>query len=89
MKYFRIFNGLSFFPPSEFFVWSSASSTRGHRFKILKPHVSLESRRRFFSVRCIDTWNALPDDLVSCGSVDLFKSGLHVALGDRLFEFDD
>ena len=89
LKYFRIFSGLSVLSPTDFFVLSPTVGTRGHRFKILKPRTSLESRRRFFSVRRIDIWNSLPDVLVGCGSVDQFKSGLHVVLGDRLFEFDD
>ena len=50
IKYFKIFNGLSVIGPSDLFVLSPAVHTRDHRFKILKPHVSLESRRRFFSV---------------------------------------
>ena len=89
IKYFKIFNNLSVISPSDLFVLSPTTHTRGHRFKILKPHVSLESRRRFFSVRCVDLWNSLPDQLVGCGSVDAFKSGLHDVLGCRLFEFDE
>ena len=51
---------------------------------------SLECRRRFFfALRCISTWNALPEELVSAQSVATFKSGLHSALGCRLFEFVD
>ena len=50
--------------------------------------MSLELRCRFFSVRCLEVWNSLPDDLVACGSVVSFKSGLRDVLGDRLFEFD-
>ena len=88
IKYYKIFNGLSVISPAELFVLSPTAQTRGHRFKVLKPHVSLESRRRYFSVRCLDVWNSLPDDLVACGSVASFKSGLHVVLGDILFRFD-
>ena len=88
IKYFKIFSGLSVIKPSDLFVLSPAIGTRGHCFKILKPHVSLESRRRFFSVRCVDIWNSLPAELVICGTVNRFKSGLHDVLGDLLFEFD-
>ena len=88
IKYFKIFNGLSVINPSDLFVLSPAVHTRGHCFKILKPHASLELRRRFFSVRCVDVWNSLPADLVGCGSVNCFKAGLHDVLGDLLFAFD-
>ena len=88
IKYFKIFNYLSPISPADLFILSPASLTRGHRFKILKPHVSIESRRRCFSVRCIDMWNSLPGELVECGSVSSFESGLHVVLGDMLYDFD-
>ena len=54
MKYFKNFNGLSVISPSDLFVLSPAVHTCVHRLKILKPRVSLESRRRFFSVRRVD-----------------------------------
>ena len=54
IKYFKMFGGLSVIKPSDLFALSPAVHTRGHCFKILKPHVSLESRRRFFSVRRVD-----------------------------------
>ena len=88
IKYYKIFNGFSVITPQDLFEISPVTLTRGHRFKILKPHAFLECRRRFFSVRCIDQWNSLPDDLVACGSVEKFKAGLGEVLRDRLFEFD-
>jgi len=89
IKYYKISSGLSVIGVSDLFVLSPSSHTRGHRFKILKPHVSLECRRRFFSVRCIDLWNSLPDEVVSCSSLDAFKSSLHRVLGDLLNELED
>ena len=74
--------------PTDLFVMSPASHTRGHHFNVFKPHVSIELRRRYFSVRRIDAWNSLPGDLVGCGSVAPFKTGLYVVLGDLLFDFD-
>ena len=88
IKCFKIFNRLSPISPTDLFEPSPVVHTRGHRYKIFRPRASLESRRRFFSVRCVDAWNSLPDDLVVCGSVAAFKSGLHAHLGDQLFEFD-
>ena len=89
IKCFKIFSNLSVISPSDLFTPSPSVNTRGHRFKVLKPHVTLESRRRFFSVRCVDVWNSLPDEVVSSSSVNAFKSRLHECLGARLFEFDD
>ena len=72
IKYFKIFSGLSVISPSDLFQLSPAAYTRGHCFKIFKPHVSLEARRRFFSVRCLDVWNSLPGEVVGCGPVVLW-----------------
>lgn len=41
---------------------------------------------RFFSMSCVNLWNALPDEVVAVDSVDAFKSALHLALGPMLFE---
>ena len=87
IKCYKIFNGLSVISPSDLFTCPQSTRTRGHRYKILKPRISIESRRRFFSVRCVDTWNSLPDGLVSSSSLDAFKSGLHQFLGYKLYEF--
>ena len=89
IKCWKIFHGQSSIAPSVLFTLSSVTSTRGHRFKIAKPHVSVECRRRFFSVRCIDVWNSLPDYVVGADSVDIFKRGLHGSLGLALFSYTE
>ena len=89
LKCWKIFHGKCGIQPSDLFVMAPDVGTRGHRFKLAFTHSSLECRRRFFAVRCVSSWNALPDELVSLDSVDAFKKGLHDALGPRLFEFVD
>jgi len=51
-----------------------SSSTRGHRFKIYKPHAKCFCRSQFFTVRSINNWNSLPADAVDLPSIDLFKN---------------
>ena len=46
IKCFKIFSNLS-----DLFTPSSSVNTHGHRFKVLKPHVTLDSRRRFLGCR--------------------------------------
>ena len=87
IKCWKIFHGFSAVSPSSLFSVPTVTHTRGHRYKIHKPHVSMELRRRFFSVRCIDNWNSLPDVVVGAGSIDAFKAGLHSFLGDSLFSY--
>ena len=89
IKYWKIFHGHSPIVPSDFFTMSPATNTRGHRFKLLKPHASLECRRRFFCVRGIDAWNSLPEEVVCATTIESFKKGLHQNLGDTLFSFTD
>ena len=89
IKCWKIFHKQSAVSPSDIFTFSSVASTRGHRFKVAKPHVSIECRRRFFSVRVIDSWNNLPDRVVSADSIEVFKRGLHQALGEELFAYVD
>ena len=89
LKCWKIFHGKCGVAPGDLFVMAPNVGTRGHRYKLAHVYSSLECRRRFFALRCISTWNALPEELVSAQSVATFKSGLHTALGCRLFEFVD
>ena len=48
---------------SNFFTLAGGSYLRGHDKKILKPHCRTTTRLRFFSVRMIQPWNSLPQDV--------------------------
>ncbi len=87
IKYWQIFNDQSSISPSDIFNVAPPYITRGHRFKILHSHCSLESRRRFFSMRCVKLWNSLPDEVVALTSFQAFKSALHDFLGPLLYQF--
>lgn len=89
IKYWRIFHDSSATAPLDLFTISLVTSTRGHRFKVAKPHVSTKWRRRYFSIRCINHWNSLPDSVVSAVTINLFERGLHHSLGEALFSFTD
>ena len=52
----------------------SSTQTRGHNFKLHKPRCNTTIRAKFFSQRCIDHWNSLPDTVVSARSTNCFKS---------------
>lgn len=89
IKCWKIFHNQSSLTPHDIFTLSPITHTRGHRFKVAKPHISIECRRRFFSIRCIDLWNSLSDEAVSCNSIPSFKKYLHVQLGQTLFDYVD
>ena len=50
--------------------------TRGHHQKLKKLHAKTQIRKNFFSIRVVDLWNSLPQDIVSSKSVNLFKNRL-------------
>ena len=49
---------------------------RGHPYKIFKQHSRSDVRKYFFSNRVVDLWNALPEEVVSAPSLNLFKKRL-------------
>ena len=64
-----------------FFELDSASTTRGHNLKLIKPRNNLNIRKFSFSHRVIDDWNKLPGDVVNSLSLNEFKNRL-----DKYFE---
>ena len=89
IKCWKIFHNQSAITPSDLFSPSPVTTTRGHRFKLAKPHIYTECRHRFFSIRCIDHWNSLPDSVVGVNTIDTFERGLHFALGESLFVYTE
>ena len=67
----------------------SHESTRGHRFKLSIPRCHSEIRRRFFNVRVVHLWNALPAEAVEADSLSAFKRILERELSDPLFSTID
>ena len=50
--------------------------TRGHSLKLKKGNVNTLHRQNFFSQRVINEWNALPEIVVTCLSMHVFKKKL-------------
>ena len=50
--------------------------TRGHIYKLKKPKVKTSKRLNFFSVRVVDLWNDLPEEVVTAKSMNCFKNKL-------------
>jgi hypothetical protein len=57
--------------------------TRGHSLKLAKGHCRLSVRSNFFSQRVINTWNSLPESVVTAPTVNSFKSRLDAFWKDR------
>ena len=76
IEVFMMVKGLSDVSWQEFFQRSHMRETRGHSWKLVKQSCRRDSRLHFFSLRVLNRWNSLSQDLVDSTSVNSFKSGL-------------
>ena len=77
IEVYKIIHGLDNVDHSQFFNFVPSgpnSNTRGHQYKIARPHVRTEKRKNFFSIRIIKIWNELPAEVVNSSSLNIFKS---------------
>ena len=70
---YNILHGNVNVQPATFFHQNLSSVTRVHNLKLFKPHTQKNVRSKFFSVRTINSWNSLPNDVVSSNSTNNFK----------------
>ena len=61
---------------TKFFSLNPVSSTRGHYAKLYKKPSRLQLRLNFFTQRCVNMWNSLPEVVVSATNIQLFKHRL-------------
>ena len=62
---FNILNRNVNLQPELFFHLNLSSITRGHAFKLLKPHAQKNIHSKFFSMRTNNSWNNLPNQVAS------------------------
>jgi len=53
----------------DFFTMSSIIKTRGNSFKLFVPNSRINVGANYFSVRIINVWNRLSDEMVNASSV--------------------
>ena len=63
----------------KFFSLKSAT-TRGHHLKLEKKRVTHQARLRFFSQRVVNSWNKLPEEVISVCTTETFKAKLDKSL---------
>ena len=80
----KVFHGECHIKPEQLFELST-SRTRGHPFKIFKPRIRTDIRRRSFSYRIITPWNNLPHDVITATSS--FKTRLHLTMGNAFTDY--
>ena len=67
------------------FFTPSSNTMRGHDLKIEKKRVEHQARLRFFSQRVVNSWNKLPNEVVSARTTKSFKAKLDEHLQTRAF----
>lgn len=85
----KILNGHSCIQPEDLFepARQSGTSRRGHKHKLFLPSFNTEARQRFFSIRCIQAWNALPAEVANAPDLKSFKGMLDSCLSCELYDF--
>ena len=73
IELFRISKGLSAIPLESFFELDTSGRTRGHSLKLRRRRFRTDTRKFFFSQRVVNRWNALDEEVVTAGSVGVFK----------------
>ena len=79
IQVFKIIHGFDNLIRTEFFELyrdSVRPTTRGHAWRIVVPHTHTVRRRNFFDIRVINQWNELPENVVNCQSISMFKKNL-------------
>ena len=71
---------------SELFILN-LSITRGHNFKLFKPHSSSRVRSSFFTMRVINDWNNLPHHVVNASSLNDFKNLLDCSWSTLMYDY--
>ena len=62
---------------SKFFELADvASELRGHSLKLFKPRCHTTVRQNFFSLRIVNEWNKLPQNVVEAPSINTFNNTL-------------
>ena len=56
-----------------FFTLAGNIPTRGHSFKLFKPHSLQDIRAHVFSQQVINDWNKLDPNIVTAPSLSIFK----------------
>ena len=91
VEVYKIMNNIDKIDKDKLFAFPTYTVTRGqqsgHQFKLAKKHHRLKLRSNSFSLRVIDSWNALPEHVVMAPSLNCFKSRLKVFWKNHQYKF--
>ena len=76
MQTYKIMNNIDKIDEKKFFKPCKEVRTRGHTMRVQKTQCKSLVRRNTFCQRVVNDWNALPDAVVTSGSINQFKGRL-------------
>ena len=75
LQVYRIIHGIDRLDRDKFFQFNTRPS-RGNSFKIIKPRALTSFKQYSFTHRCVNNWNALPEEVVQSITINIFKNKL-------------
>ena len=84
---YKLINGYFILDFSTFFTLSPNVHTRRNSLKLYKPYTHLQCRSNYFSIRTINQWNQLPDEIIRCNTLNSFKSAIDNYFNDNKYIF--
>ena len=69
------------------FTLSPNVHTRGNSPKLYKPYTHLQCRSNYSSIRTINQWNQLPDEIIRCNTLNSFKSAIDNYFNENKYIF--
>ncbi|WAR26475.1 hypothetical protein MAR_012179, partial [Mya arenaria] len=89
IQVFKIIHEVDDINASVFFNFADNSGTRGHCLKLAMPKAHKSIRLNSFGHRTISIWNGLPHNIVTCSTVNSFKSQLDKLWAHKRFDLSD
>ena len=74
IMFYKMFNGIANIPFNQYIQLSTLNSTRhSHQFKLIPMYCKKNASKFSFLSRTTPVWNQLPEEIISCNSLDSFK----------------
>ena len=89
IQVFKIIHKIDDIDSSVFFKFADNVGTRGHCLKLAKPKAHKSIRLNSFGHRTVSIWNNLPEEVVTCTTVNSFKTQLDKLWQHKRFDVSE
>ena len=80
IQVFKILNGYDHVDSDQFFIRNTNLTTRNNGFKLRGKRFNTDVAKNFFTYKVINSWNTLPETVVSATSINMFENRLDKVL---------